>query len=280
MDFSSLIDTHSLEELFDPSVLDSPVISSAHSLSAAKSEPSSDFDIFSTTSTLLTPTSAMLHGDVFTFTSDLSGINFSFPGSILSASSLASSLQGSPIFGSASPEVPSLSFNRESSASTSSSQDSSPVLSSAVKSHDLSSKTVRANSLLTDFQYPENIALKRRRVVAKKDLTEIAAMIPAESPSTPAVMDDEDSSMSADPALLKRQKNTDAARRSRMRKAVKMSALEDRVAELEDINSRQVTRIAVLESENMHARTKNVEMADRIKQLEQQLLQVCASVSR
>ncbi|KAI8638157.1 hypothetical protein BD408DRAFT_423421, partial [Parasitella parasitica] len=53
----------------------------------------------------------------------------------------------------------------------------------------------------------------------------------------------------SDEAAQKRQKNTDAARRSRLKKIVKMETLEKQVTELESDNSRLTTRVAVLESE-------------------------------
>ena len=49
-----------------------------------------------------------------------------------------------------------------------------------------------------------------------------------------------------DEIALKRQKNTDAARRSRLKKLVKMEQLEEKVSELESDNQRLTTRIAVL----------------------------------
>ncbi|KAJ2357633.1 hypothetical protein H4R23_006258 [Coemansia sp. Cherry 401B] len=54
---------------------------------------------------------------------------------------------------------------------------------------------------------------------------------------------------SLDAAALKRKKNTDAARRSRMRKILRIETLEGRVSELETENTRLAQKIAQLEAE-------------------------------
>ncbi|KAI9335229.1 hypothetical protein BD770DRAFT_402195 [Pilaira anomala] len=69
----------------------------------------------------------------------------------------------------------------------------------------------------------------------------------------------------------KRQKNTDAARRSRLKKIVKMETLEKQVSNLEADNSRLTTRVAVLESEKDALITKDRGLEDRIRVLEAQL---------
>jgi hypothetical protein len=74
-----------------------------------------------------------------------------------------------------------------------------------------------------------------------------------------------------DEAAQKRQKNTDAARRSRLKKIVKMETLEKQVTELESDNSRLTTRVAVLESEKSALISKDVGLEDRIRVLEAQL---------
>ena len=76
-----------------------------------------------------------------------------------------------------------------------------------------------------------------------------------------------------DEAALKRQKNTDAARRSRLKKVLKMEALENRVSELEKVNSNLVLRVAVLDSEKTGLRSKESSYEQRIKMLEAQLAQ-------
>ncbi|KAI8342343.1 hypothetical protein BC941DRAFT_412503 [Chlamydoabsidia padenii] len=74
-----------------------------------------------------------------------------------------------------------------------------------------------------------------------------------------------------DEVTLKRQKNTDAARRSRLKKVMKMEALEKRVQELERMNAQLLLRVAVLDSEKTHLKTKESTHEARIKSLESQL---------
>lgn len=71
--------------------------------------------------------------------------------------------------------------------------------------------------------------------------------------------------------VLKRQRNTDAARRSRLKKLLKMEALEKRVNELEGENTRLTTRVAVLESEKSGLENKDKDLQERIRVLEEQL---------
>jgi hypothetical protein len=74
-----------------------------------------------------------------------------------------------------------------------------------------------------------------------------------------------------DEAALKRQKNTDAARRSRLKKVMKMEAYEKRVSDLERMNAQLLLRVAVLDSEKSHLLTKESSHESRIKTLEAQL---------
>ncbi|KAI7905374.1 uncharacterized protein BX663DRAFT_499511 [Cokeromyces recurvatus] len=77
--------------------------------------------------------------------------------------------------------------------------------------------------------------------------------------------------MDPDEIALKRQKNTDAARRSRLKKLMKMEQLEKHVSELEADNQKLITRIAVLESEKAGLQSKDNSLEERIKVLEGQL---------
>ncbi|CEP12492.1 hypothetical protein [Parasitella parasitica] len=79
------------------------------------------------------------------------------------------------------------------------------------------------------------------------------------------------SALDQDEITLKRQKNTDAARRSRLKKLVKMEQLEKKVSDLEADNNHLTTRIAVLESEKSGLQMKDVSLEERIKVLEAQL---------
>ncbi|KAI7850344.1 hypothetical protein BDC45DRAFT_425576, partial [Circinella umbellata] len=76
-----------------------------------------------------------------------------------------------------------------------------------------------------------------------------------------------------DEAAIKRQKNTDAARRSRLKKVLKMETLEKRVSDLEKINSNLILRVAVLDSEKTGLKSKESSYEERIKMLECQLAQ-------
>ncbi|KAI8975107.1 hypothetical protein BDF20DRAFT_876891 [Mycotypha africana] len=78
-------------------------------------------------------------------------------------------------------------------------------------------------------------------------------------------------SATADEIALKRQRNTDAARRSRMKKLLKLEQLEKRVADLETENQGLTTRIAVLESEKQGLSSKDDSHEERIRVLEAQL---------
>ena len=74
-----------------------------------------------------------------------------------------------------------------------------------------------------------------------------------------------------DDVATKRQRNTDAARRSRMRKAQRMEQLEKRVNSLEISNEHLRLRAAVLESERKVALAKQKKSLERISFLEKQL---------
>ncbi|OBZ86169.1 hypothetical protein A0J61_05781 [Choanephora cucurbitarum] len=83
----------------------------------------------------------------------------------------------------------------------------------------------------------------------------------------------------ADDAAVKRQKNTDAARRSRLRKVQKMESLELRVSELEKINAGLLMRVAVLDSEKTNLKAKESSYESRIKVLEEQLAEAHKALS-
>ncbi|KAI8367492.1 uncharacterized protein BYT42DRAFT_617919 [Radiomyces spectabilis] len=75
----------------------------------------------------------------------------------------------------------------------------------------------------------------------------------------------------SDDIAIKRQKNTDAARRSRLRKMLKMESLEQRVHELETVNSRLRLRVAVLQSERDAVDERERANRERVRALEAQL---------
>ncbi|KAJ2262530.1 hypothetical protein GGI01_001452 [Coemansia sp. RSA 376] len=105
--------------------------------------------------------------------------------------------------------------------------------------------------LLCDEQAAATPAPAARKIAApKKVKAEVAA--PAELPALVADDCDEASDCEetgSDAAALKRKKNTDAARRSRMRKILRIETLEGRVSELETENARLAQLVASLEAE-------------------------------
>ncbi|KAJ1920652.1 hypothetical protein H4219_001211 [Mycoemilia scoparia] len=140
---------------------------------------------------------------------------------------------------------------------------------------------------------PPQLALKRRRTGNNKHKdkilaelmttdepspkmpTEVAAPTPVEV-AKPIKADDSEqtepsSDKSVDPIALKRQKNTDAARRSRMRKILRIETLETRVTELETENISLTTQVKILESEKSSSQQRESDLAERIRQLEKQI---------
>lgn len=79
--------------------------------------------------------------------------------------------------------------------------------------------------------------------------------------------------------VAKRAKNTDAARRSRLKKLIKLEGLEAKVFDLESANSDLNMRIAILETEKSGFLAKEAEQAARIAQLEAQLAEAHAALS-
>ncbi|KAG0237509.1 hypothetical protein BGW42_000719 [Actinomortierella wolfii] len=75
----------------------------------------------------------------------------------------------------------------------------------------------------------------------------------------------------ANEIILKRAKNTDAARRSRLKKLLRLETLENRVSELESTNTQLTMQVAVLTSEKNGLMAKEAEQASRIAQLEAKL---------
>ncbi|KAJ1806182.1 hypothetical protein LPJ77_003776 [Coemansia sp. RSA 2523] len=115
---------------------------------------------------------------------------------------------------------------------------------------------------------PPQLKLKRRRTSNTKQKEKIlaelllpalptAAVVTAPMKSAvaakPASEEDELSGDEdgLDAAALKRKKNTDAARRSRMRKILRIETLEGRVSDLETENAQLLQRIAQLEAERL-----------------------------
>ncbi|KAJ2847089.1 hypothetical protein GGI22_006076 [Coemansia erecta] len=125
---------------------------------------------------------------------------------------------------------------------------------------------------------PQQLALKRRRTSNTKQKERILAELMGEKPGsesqTPeldvdvcdvvvAEVDADEHSLDA-VAALKRKKNTDAARRSRMRKILRIETLETRVSELETENSNLSQLVADMEAER-------AVMAQRMEEYERHL---------
>ncbi|KAF9178510.1 hypothetical protein BGZ51_007516 [Haplosporangium sp. Z 767] len=79
--------------------------------------------------------------------------------------------------------------------------------------------------------------------------------------------------------IAKRAKNTDAARRSRLKKLVKLESLQVKVSELESTNTRLNMRVAVLETERNGHLLKEAEQNARIAQLEAKVLEAQFTLS-
>ncbi|KAF9977963.1 hypothetical protein BGZ73_004246 [Actinomortierella ambigua] len=93
----------------------------------------------------------------------------------------------------------------------------------------------------------------------------------------PSVLDGKDIEQ-MDEAALKRAKNTDAARRSRRKKLLKMEGLEQRVAELEVENSMFESKLNEVELERSLLADKDLKQQARIQELEKMLADVRASL--
>ncbi|KAG0070849.1 hypothetical protein BGZ92_004370 [Podila epicladia] len=80
--------------------------------------------------------------------------------------------------------------------------------------------------------------------------------------------------------VAKRAKNTDAARRSRLKKLIRLEGLEAKVSDLETANSDLSMKIAILETEKSGFVSKEAEQMARIEQLEAQLAEAHAALSK
>ncbi|KAF9304961.1 hypothetical protein BGZ74_011868 [Mortierella antarctica] len=80
--------------------------------------------------------------------------------------------------------------------------------------------------------------------------------------------------------VAKRAKNTDAARRSRLKKLIRLEGLEAKVSDLETANSDLSMKIAILETEKSGFVSKEAEQIARIEQLEAQLAEAHAALSK
>lgn len=70
---------------------------------------------------------------------------------------------------------------------------------------------------------------------------------------------------------IKRQRNTDAARRSRLRKALKLQSLEHEVTELKSENKALAGQVSTLEARQVEFASREKSLKGRIQELERQL---------
>jgi hypothetical protein len=123
------------------------------------------------------------------------------------------------------------------------------------------------------------------RIAPRPTTASATPTVMMKEPPTPIVgnkrrMMESNTPVDQDEIALKRQKNTDAARKSRLKKLVKMEHLENRVSELETDNHRLATRIAVLVSEKSGLESKDVSLEDRIRVLEAQLAEAHKALTK
>ncbi|KAJ3212101.1 hypothetical protein HDU83_005127 [Entophlyctis luteolus] len=89
----------------------------------------------------------------------------------------------------------------------------------------------------------------------------------------PAPSSDDEDDDDANDAAVKRQRNTEAARKSRARKAAKVCGLEQRVEMLEEEKGTLAVRVAVLQNEASAFAEREAQLKRRVEMLEKQLLE-------
>ncbi|KAJ3070259.1 hypothetical protein HDU98_006723 [Podochytrium sp. JEL0797] len=99
-----------------------------------------------------------------------------------------------------------------------------------------------------------------------------AMYIPAIAPINPRKRTSRSNSLDSD-GNVRRTKNTDAARKSRARKAALIDSLESKSDMLENDKARLATRIAVLENNERSFAQREVDLKQRVAFLEEQLTQ-------
>jgi len=82
-----------------------------------------------------------------------------------------------------------------------------------------------------------------------------------------------------DEIVAKRAKNTDAARRSRMKKLIRLEGLEAKVSDLETAHTKMTLKVAILETEKSNFISKEAEQNIRIAQLEAKLAEAHAALT-
>ncbi|OAQ32949.1 hypothetical protein K457DRAFT_278225 [Linnemannia elongata AG-77] len=109
--------------------------------------------------------------------------------------------------------------------------------------------------------------------------TTILPSVPAPSAAAAFVKRAASPAEESEEVVAKRAKNTDAARRSRLKKLVKLEGLEAKVSELEADKTRLTMRVAVLETEKTAHLVREAEQNARIAQLEAKLAEAHAALT-
>ncbi|KAI7885987.1 hypothetical protein K492DRAFT_178722 [Lichtheimia hyalospora FSU 10163] len=141
----------------------------------------------------------------------------------------------------------------------------------------------KAFATLTALQQPSS--MQALSTTTTTTTTATTSNISNSKPTTSSCMRNKRSSStsshdSKDDIALKRQRNTDAARRSRLRKVQKMEGLEQRVKELQTLNEQLQLKVAVLESERDAAKRKQDKYEKRVHELETQLAEAHEALVR
>ncbi|KAG0262109.1 hypothetical protein BG011_000306 [Mortierella polycephala] len=119
-------------------------------------------------------------------------------------------------------------------------------------------------------------AVSRAASVAPETLLDAAAAASRAKASKKRQLTPEEE---AEEIVAKRAKNTDAARRSRLKKLIKLEGLEAKASDLESANNALNMKIAILETEKNGFLAKDVEQTARIAQLEAQLAEAHAALT-
>ncbi|KAF8936430.1 hypothetical protein BGZ47_009497 [Haplosporangium gracile] len=141
----------------------------------------------------------------------------------------------------------------------------------------------KVESVEVEFSSPVSTPAVSREVSVAPEVA-VAASVPITAPA-PAAPKPKSKKRRLTPeeeaaeVVAKRAKNTDAARRSRLKKLIKLEGLEAKAFDLESANSDLNMRIAILETEKSGFLAKEAEQAARIAQLEAQLAEAHAALS-
>ncbi|KAI9325930.1 hypothetical protein DFJ73DRAFT_867860 [Zopfochytrium polystomum] len=114
-------------------------------------------------------------------------------------------------------------------------------------------------------------ASKKKRDSCKTAISARAAVVSQPESAQPAKRKSDSHDDEEEEVLIKRAKNTEAARRSRARKNARVESLEAEVAQLEQDKASLLVRLAVIESERKNSAQRESDLTKRVTQLEAQL---------